>query len=71
MEALKDVGATASVRFNTTRADRWEAHPSKCHINSVMLDKDWEAELCRIAEAHPLVRAYAKNDHLGLEVPYR
>ena len=36
-----------------------------------MLDKDWEAESCRIAEAHPLVRAYAKNHHLGLEVPYR
>jgi type III restriction enzyme len=71
MEAVNDVGATASLRFNTTRADRWEAPPSKCHINSVMLDNDGETELCRIAEAHPLVRAYAKNHHLGLEVPYR
>jgi len=35
------------------------------------LDSDWEAELCRVAEAHPKVRAYVKNYGLGLEVPYR
>jgi type III restriction enzyme len=34
-------------------------------------DSDWEAELCRVAEAHPRVKAYAKNHNLGLEVPYR
>ncbi|MGH9342827.1 MAG: BPTD_3080 family restriction endonuclease, partial [Terriglobia bacterium] len=31
----------------------------------------WEAEFCRVAEAHPRVRAYVKNHNLGLEVPYR
>jgi type III restriction enzyme len=36
-----------------------------------MLDSDWEAELCRIVEAHPKVVAYTKNHNLGLEVPYR
>ena len=36
-----------------------------------MLDSDWEAEFCRIAEKHPAVRAYVKNHGLGLEVPYR
>ncbi len=36
-----------------------------------MLDSDWEAEFCRIAEAHPKVVAYTKNHNLGLEVPYR
>ncbi len=30
-----------------------------------------EAELCRVVEAHPHVRAYVKNHNLGLEVPYR
>ena len=43
----------------------------RCHINWVMLDSDWEAEFCRVAESHPKVRAYAKNHNLGLEVPYR
>lgn len=36
-----------------------------------MLDSDWEGEFCRIAESHPKVRAYAKNQNLGFEVPYR
>jgi type III restriction enzyme len=30
----------------------------------------WEAEFCRVAEAHPRVRAYVKNHNLGFEVPY-
>jgi type III restriction enzyme len=37
----------------------------------VILDSDWEAEFCRVAESHPKVRAYVKNHNLGLEVPYR
>ena len=36
-----------------------------------MLDSDWEAEFCRVAESHPQVKAYVKNHNLGLEVPYR
>jgi type III restriction enzyme len=36
-----------------------------------MLDSDWEAEFCRVAESHPKVKAYVKNHSLGLEVPYR
>jgi len=37
----------------------------------VALDSDWEAEFCRVAEAHPRVRAYVKNQGLGFQVPYR
>jgi type III restriction enzyme len=37
----------------------------------VVLDSDWEAEFCRVAESHPRVRAYVKNHNLGFEVPYR
>ena len=37
----------------------------------MILDSDWEAEFCRVAEAHPQVMAYVKNHNLGLEVPYR
>jgi type III restriction enzyme len=64
-------GSTAHVRFNTSRAHRWETDPRKCHINWVVLDSDWEAELCRVVEAHPRVKAYVKNHNLGFEVPYR
>jgi type III restriction enzyme len=65
--------STAHVRFNTSRLSRWntDGPPPKCHINWVVLDSDWEAEFCRVAEAHPKVRAYVKNHNLGLEVPYR
>ena len=66
-------GSTAHVRFNTSRADRWDTSgpPPKNHVNWVVLDSDWEAEFCRVAESHPKVVAYAKNHNLGLEVPYR
>jgi type III restriction enzyme len=37
----------------------------------VILDSDWEARFCRVAESHPRVKAYVKNHGLGLEVPYR
>ena len=59
------------VNFNTSRKDRWETDARKCHINWVILDSDWEAEFCRVAESHPKVKAYVKNHNLGLEVPYR
>jgi hypothetical protein len=51
--------------------DRWETSPERCHVNWVILDSDWEAEFCRVAESHPRVRAYVKNHNLGLSVPYR
>ncbi len=64
-------GSTKHVNFNTSKTDRWETDSRKCHINWVVLDSDWEAEFCRVAESHPRVKAYVKNHNLGLEVPYR
>ena len=64
-------GSTATVRFNTSKQDLWETSSKHCHLNLVVLDGGWEAEFCRVAEAHPCVRAYVKNHNLGLEVPYR
>ena len=40
-------------------------------MNWVVLDSDWEAEFCRVAEKHPRVRTYVKNHGLFFEVPYR
>ena len=73
LDPYNPVGSTQHVNFATSKTDRWETNgpPPKCHINWVILDSDWEAEFCRVAEAHPKVRAYVKNHNLGLEVPYR
>jgi len=64
-------GSTAHVNFNTSKTERWETDASRCHINWVILDSDWEAEFCRVAEKHPKVKSYVKNHSLGFEVPYR
>jgi type III restriction enzyme len=71
LDSYNPIGSTAHVRFNTSRTHRWQTDPERCHINWVVLDSDWEAELCRVAESHPRVKAYVKNHNLGLEVPYR
>jgi len=71
LDSYNPTGSTLHVNFNTSKTDRWETDSRRCHINWVILDSDWEAEFCRVAEAHPKVRAYVKNHNLGLEVPYR
>jgi len=71
LDPYNPTGSTAHVNFNTSKTDRWETDARRCHINWVILDSDWEAEFCRVAESHPRVRAYVKNHNLGLEVPYR
>jgi len=71
LDAYNPTGSTAHVRFNTSKTERWETSSKHCQLNWVILDSDWEAEFCRVAEAHPKVLAYVKNHNLGLEVPYR
>jgi len=71
LDPYNPTGSTAHVRFNTSRTDRWETSSKSCHVNWIVLDSDWEAEFCRVAESHPKVRSYVKNHNLGLEVPYR
>ena len=71
LDPYNPTGSTVHVNFNTSKTDRWETDANRCHVNWVVLDSDWEAEFCRVAEAHPRVRAYVKNHNLGLDVPYR
>ena len=71
LDPYNPVGSTAHVNFTTSKTDRWQTAADRCHLNWVILDSDWEAEFCRVAEAHPRVRAYVKNHNLGFEVPYR
>ena len=72
LDPYNPTGSTVHVRFATSKKDRWETNgpPPKNHINWVVLDSDWEAELCRVAESHPKVVAYTKNHNLCLDVPY-
>jgi type III restriction enzyme len=71
LDPYNPTGSTRHVNFNTSKTDRWQTKPDRCHVNWVVLDSDWEAEFCRVAEAHPRVRAYVKNHSLGFEVPYQ
>ena len=71
LDPYNPAGSTRHVNFNTSKKTRWQTDPRRCHVNWVVCDGDWEAEFCRVAEAHPRVRAYVKNQGLGLEVPYR
>ena len=71
LDPYNPFGSTVHVNFNTTKTSRWQTDARRCHINWVILDSDWEAEFCRVAESHPRVKAYVKNHNLGLEVPYR
>ncbi len=70
LDAYNPTGSTSYVNFNTSKGTLWETDRRRCHINWAVCDSDWEAEFCRVAEAHPSVLAYVKNQNLGLEVPY-
>ncbi|MFP5231852.1 MAG: BPTD_3080 family restriction endonuclease [Acidobacteriota bacterium] len=71
LDPFNPEGSTAHVNFATSKISRWQTDSRRCHINWIILDSDWEAEFCRVAENHPRVRAYVKNHNLDFEVPYR
>ena len=70
LDSYAPTGSTANVNFVTSKQSRWQTNPDRCHINYCIYDSEWEAELCRVAEKHPKVKAYVKNYNLGFEVPY-
>ncbi|HEX5165609.1 MAG TPA: hypothetical protein VFV93_09460, partial [Thermomicrobiales bacterium] len=68
IERFRPRGSTAEVAFRTGRETRGTI---KSHISHVVLDTaTWEASVAVQLETSPLVRAYARNDHLDLTVPY-
>nr|HMN29352.1 hypothetical protein [Caldilineaceae bacterium] len=71
LDPYNPTGSTQHVNFSTSKTSYWQTDARRCQINYVILDSDWEAELCRVAEAHPRVKAYVKNHSLGFEVPYQ
>lgn len=70
LDPYNPTGSTLDVNFNTSKADRWRPEADQCHLNWIILDSDWEAEFCRIAEAHLRVLNYVKNHAMGFEAPY-
>ena len=71
LDAYNPIGSTKYVNFTSSKKTRWKTDARRSHVNWVVCDSDWEAELCRVVESHPRVRAYVKNQGLGFEVPYR
>lgn len=71
LDPYNPTGSTINVNFTTTKTDRYETDSRRCQVNWVILDSDWEAEFCRVAEDHPRVLSYVKNHNLGFEAPYR
>ena len=63
-------GSSRFVNFATSKP-LYTTSPTRCHVNHVVEDSDWEAEFARAAEAHPRVLAYVKNQGMQFEVPYR
>ena len=70
LDAYNPTGSTAFVNFTTSKELRWQTDARKCHVNWVICDSTWEAEFARVAESHPKVITYVKNQNLGFEVPY-
>jgi type III restriction enzyme len=60
-------GSTDDVAF-PTRKKVWAT--TRSQVSHVVCDSDWEQGLAEILEGHRDVHAYAKNDHLGFEIPY-
>jgi type III restriction enzyme len=70
IDAYNPRGLSGFVNFTTSREDLWTTAANKCHVNYVTCDSTWEEQFCQIAESHPKVLAYVKNQGLGFEVPY-
>ena len=70
LDAYNPTGSTSYVNFTTSKKLRWQTDAARSHVNWVICDSDWEAELARVVEAHPKVISYVKNQNVGLEVPY-
>ncbi|MCR4414259.1 MAG: DEAD/DEAH box helicase family protein, partial [Thermoguttaceae bacterium] len=67
LNRYKPYGSTSAVDFTTTRP---VVETVKSHIKCVVQHSDWEGEAARLLDLCPAVACYARNDHLGLTIPY-
>lgn len=62
------IGSTRDMRtWYTTRIAESTQHSQISHI---VVDSGWEKYAANVAETHPKVAAWAKNDHLGFSILY-
>lgn len=68
LNRYKPIGTTADVDFKTTRP----CHATnRSHINQIVADtQSWEQIVALRLEQCDLVQCFARNDHLGLVIPY-
>jgi type III restriction enzyme len=69
LDPYNPTGSTATSTSTPPRPTRWETDARRCHVNWVILDSDWEAEFCRVAEAHPRVAPTSRTTTSGSRCP--
>ncbi len=52
LDPFNPSGSSIHVNFTTSKKTRWKTAANRCHVNWVICDGDWEAELCRVVESH-------------------
>ena len=68
LDQYEPIGSTEGIAFSTGKP----CEPTiKSHLSHVVCDSKLELGIAKELEQHPLVVAYAKNDRLFLEIPYR
>jgi len=67
LNRYRPCSSTGKVDFPTTCP---VVPTEKSHVNLVVLHSSWEKEAAAILEASSAVTHYARNDHLGLVIPY-
>ena len=73
LDPYNPTGSTRHVRFNTSRADRWDTSgpPLRTTSTGSFSTAIGRRNSAAWPKSHPKVIAYMKNHNLGLEVPYR
>src|SRR5262249_6565446 len=69
LQPYDTVGTSSIVSFDSRRS-RFQTDPVKCHVNFVVWDSDWERHFAQRLEELDVVKAYVKNEHLGVKIPY-
>jgi type III restriction enzyme len=68
LDQYEPVGSTEGIAFSTAKP----CEPTqRSHLSHAVCDSALERGIARELERHPEVEAYAKNDRLFLEIPYR
>lgn len=67
LRTFDPIGSTGDVDFQSRKP---VMTTEKSEVSHVVLDSSWEKTLADFCEGLGEVAAYAKNDHLGLTIPY-